>query len=173
MTRLVRAALAALVPGCAVRARAPEPAPITFAIEVANAAGPVYVMLGGSDDQPGWVSVTGPAGRVYLRERCEIEDCGAPPAVCGAALPVIRNIGAGAAVRRVELTWDGMTSELDVDARCERRRPAPPGAYVARFCHAREADLEGTAPVQSGRLVRPTCVDRPFTLRERRVTLTI
>jgi hypothetical protein len=153
--------------------------PIRFAIEVGpEVTGPVYVSVSGSDGGPGWIRAFREGARVYLSERCEIADCGVPPAVCGAGIPLVRDLTAGGD-RRVELVWDGLTSTVDSVAGCETRRPAPPGSYVARFCYSREADVRspatpppmGTAAATPGRLIRPTCEERPFTLADREAVL--
>jgi hypothetical protein len=149
---------------------------IRFAIQVnPDEAGPIYVLLNGEDGQIGWVKVFRGGQRIYLRERCEIEDCGAPAAVCGAALPLIRNIAGGRGQRSVEYIWDGMTSVVDSVSGCESRDPAPPGDYSAEFCFSREADLQGGDPTRGvpGRLVQPTCSRKPFALRDEEVVLII
>jgi hypothetical protein len=133
-------------------------------------------MLNGEDDQPGWVRLFRDSVRIYLRERCDIEDCGVPPAVCGAAIPLIRDITATANLTGIELVWDGMTSVLDSLSGCETRRPAGAGNYVARFCFSRRAEFEpGGDPTGSvpGTLVEPTCVEKPFTLGDQQVVLRI
>jgi hypothetical protein len=113
--------------------------------------------------------------RVYLSERCDIVDCGAPPAVCGAPVELVRDLTLHPQ-RHIDFLWDGRTNFVDSAANCELRRSAPHGYYVARFCYSREAefgaggDPRGDVP---GRLVRPTCVDRGFTLQDSLVTLTI
>ena len=43
----------------------------------------VYVLRRETNGQPGWIEVFNGTQRVYLLERCEIEDCGQTPAVCG------------------------------------------------------------------------------------------
>lgn len=165
--------------GCARTpgARSDPAVSIRFAIAMeSDAIGPVYVALAGADGAAGWVRVTRGGERIFLRERCDIADCDAPPAVCGASIPLVRDIGGGGGPRSVELVWDGMTSVVDSASRCETRRPAPPGEYVARFCYSREADLQGggnPAAGVPGRLTSPTCVDRPFTLQDRAVVLSV
>jgi len=137
---------------------------------------PVYVALSSGDAAAGWVRVTRNGERIFLGERCDIEDCGVPPAVCGAAIPMVRGINGACGPKGVELVWDGTTSVVDSVARFETRRPAPPGDYVARFCYSRAADLEaGGDPARGvqGRLTDPTCVTRPFTLQDREVVLPV
>jgi hypothetical protein len=132
------------------------------------------VNLGASDGGPGWVWAARDGRRAYLHERCEIADCGQQPAVCGAPVPLLRDL-AGGGERRVEFQWDGMISLVDSAAgRCEIRRVAPPGTYVAHLCYSRRAETQGppspTGVVQ-GRLVQPTCVERKFTPSDREVIL--
>jgi len=150
---------------------------IRFAIELSgDVEGPMYVLLNQENDQPGWVRVSRDGERVFLKERCEVPDCGVAAAVCGAALPFVRNLAGATGEKGIEFVWDMMTSVLDSASRCETRQPAPPGDYVARFCFSREATLEGQGdPTQAvmGRIAAPTCVDRPFTLEEQQVVLTI
>jgi len=150
---------------------------IRFAIELGRGVeGPVYVMLNDEDDQPGWVRSFRDGERMYLRERCEIEDCGVPPVVCGAAIPLVRDIKGTASLTSIEFVWDGMTSVLDPASGCETRRPAGAGDYVARFCFSRRAEFyaEGDPTVAiPGGLVDPTCVERRFTLRDQQVVLRI
>jgi hypothetical protein len=148
---------------------------IRFAIEVDGSVGaPVYVLLNGEDDQVGWVTAFGGGERVYFSERCDVEDCGAQAAVCGAAIPMVSQIASDVDRRTIEFVWDGMTSELDSRSGCETRQPAVPGDYVARFCFSREAELDGDleqTQAAPGRLIRPTCTERPFNLRDREVVL--
>lgn len=141
-----------------------ESASLRFILEApSGGASPVFVLLASSNDQPGWVSITDESGaRVDIRPRCDIADCDMPPAVCGAGIPVIRDIAAG----RIEVEWDGMMSVIDPMRACETRRPAPPGRYVATFCHARQASFVGEGDTKvgvQGSLVHPTCARVPFT----------
>ncbi|UCG87492.1 MAG: hypothetical protein JSW71_02800 [Gemmatimonadota bacterium] len=149
---------------------------IRFAIELSgDASGPLYVLLNEEDDQPGWVKVFRDGDRIYLRERCEIEDCGVPAAVCGAAVPLISDVAHGRIPKGIEFGWDGLTSVLDSVSGCETRQPVSPGDYIARFCFSRAAEFEAESdPVAvPGKLIDPTCVERPFTLREPQVVLRI
>jgi hypothetical protein len=144
---------------------------IRFAIELAEGTpGPLYVLLERTDGQPGWVEVTHEGRSIPLRERCEVQDCGSPSGVCGMSIPVVSDL---AESRRVERVWDTTTSVIDSVAGCERRVPAPAGAYVARFCYSREADrLGGQIPGMPGdRLVNPICTERQFTLEDTEVVL--
>jgi hypothetical protein len=154
--------------------RAQTATSIRFAIELApGTAGPVHVLLDRSDAQPGWVEVTRDGIRVYLRERCDIEDCGVRAAVCGMAIPVVRDLAATEG-RLVELVWDVATSVLDTPAGCERREAASPGVYIARFCYSPRAEYGGppTLPgIPGDRLVDPMCVERSFTPEDREVVL--
>jgi hypothetical protein len=147
---------------------------VRFAIELgAEAGGPVYVLLTASDGAPGWIRVTREGRPVALRERCDLPECGADPAVCGAALPMVGDL-AGRGERRVELVWDGTTSVVDSARQCERRVAADPGGYVARFCYSTEAQPQGppdSTGAMPGRLGAVTCREMPFTLSDREVTL--
>lgn len=154
---------------------ADTPVSIRFAIELSGATdGPIYVSLNGADNQLGWVTVFRDGERIYFGERCEIEDCGVPPAVCGAALSMVRDVAA-ADERGIAFVWDGMTSTIDPSRQCERRQPAPPGNYVARFCYSREATVQGGDPARAaqGSVRNPTCVDRTFTLHEHEIVFRI
>lgn len=143
---------------------------IRFAIEVGgDTARPVYVATQDGGGAVGWLRVTHAGQPVYLRERCDIEDCGVDPAVCGMAIPLVRQVEG-----RVEYQWDAMTSTIDSAARCERRVRAPPGEYVARFCYGHEVALQGEGDVRAGAqgtVVEPRCETRGFTLRDREVIL--
>jgi hypothetical protein len=160
------------------RLAAPESSvSIRFAIEVdPDAAGPVYVVLTDEGSQLGWVQAFRGAERVYLHERCEIANCGEAPAVCGMAIRTIRNITGTAGGRSIEHVWDGTTSLVDPSSRCEKRVPALPGEYRARFCYSREARVNpGGDPdrAAAGGLIEPTCVDLPFSLGDAQVVLKI
>jgi hypothetical protein len=150
---------------------------IRFAIELtADAEGPIYVLLSGADDQPGWIRASHAGARVYFKERCDIPDCGVDPAVCGAAIPLVRNLASSADERSIEFVWDLTTSVRDSVSGCETREAVPPGTYTARFCFSREAELQGQGDVTRGvmgRVVSPTCVDREFTLQEQQVVVRI
>ena len=178
MTRALPVAALLAAAACGAGGRGTPPAAGTrFVLEVASGrTGPVYVLVESSDAQPGWVSVTGAGGRVHLRERCELAECGAAPGVCGSALPLVRNLGAGARSHRIEFSWDGRWSVVDSSQGCERRLPAPPGEYVARFCHATAAQLSDGDPSGEGamgQLATPTCTDRRFRLGDTLVVQTI
>jgi hypothetical protein len=83
--------------------------------------------------------------------------------VCGAAIPLVRAIASSG---RVEFSWDGMESIVDDAARCATRKPAAAGQYVATFCYSRQAEITGPgnpATGIQGNLVKPVCVDKPFT----------
>ena len=149
---------------------------LRFAIEAdPGVPGPLYVELNGESGQVGWVTARVGGERIFFRERCEIADCGVPASVCGAAIPLIRDIAATTGNGRVEFEWDGTTSALDAGSQCESRVPAPEGTYDARFCLSHEANFSSGDPSRAaqGRLTNPTCVDRSFTLRDREVILTV
>ena len=121
---------------------------------------PLYVQLSEEGSQPAWVTLWRGTERVWLQERCELPDCGQEPAVCGAALPMVRNIGALATQRSVELVWDGRTS-LQTTERCEiRQRVTSAEPLRARFCWSPRAQLEGAGNPAMGRVVEPVCADR-------------
>ena len=127
----------------------------------------VYVSINDEGGQPGWIRVFHGTDRIYLKERCEIEDCGRRAVVCGMAIPMIQQIGEGAGSGSVEVIWDGTTSVFNSTSGCEIRQPSPEGQYKARFCYAFEAEFEPTSdPAQPvpGRLIQPTCVEQSFTL---------
>lgn len=150
---------------------------IRFAIEVADdVSAPIYVLLYGEDNQVGWIQAFRDGERIHFRERCEIEDCANRGVVCGSAMSTIRNIGAGAETGTIEFVWDGMTSGFDEVSGCEIRRPALPGDYIARFCYSREAEFQANsdpALAVPGRLVGLDCAERPFTLLDEEVVLSI
>jgi hypothetical protein len=146
---------------------------IHFAIEVtANTPGPIYVLINDEDSQPGWVQAFRGVHRIYLRERCEIEDCANRGVVCGAAMPMVKDIADPERTGLIELTWDGTDSAVNAVSRCETRQPAESEDLIARFCYSREADLRETGDLNlgiPGLLIRPICVERPFTLGDREV----
>ena len=143
------------------------PSAVRFRLTLgADVEPPVYVQVVGQDAQPGWVRVARSGERIYLRERCEVPDCGASPAVCGASVPVVRDVVARGATRTIDVEWDGAMSFVDPASRCERRTPVPAGDYVATFCYSRQVELAGGsdgADLQ-GVLRQPTCRDVPFSL---------
>lgn len=149
------------------------PAPIRFVLEAPPDVGaPIYVQLNGADDQPGWLQASRGPERVYFRPRCEVEDCAHPGVVCGAAPAMVRDISGAS----VAIEWDGTTSSVEADTGCELRGPAHPGRYVARFCWARAAVLDGGGDAAAGvpgRIAAPTCVERGFTLSDREVRVTV
>lgn len=167
------------VAGCAAGSSgSDETGPVRFAIEVEGThAEPVWVQLVSESEPVGWVTVSGREGRLYLEPRCEVPDCGARPVVCGAAIPQVRRVAEGGAAASVEYSWDGTTSTVSEADRCERRVPAAPGAYSARFCYAPAAVLDAAGDAAAGlpgRLERVRCEERAFELgRDREVVLTL
>jgi hypothetical protein len=149
-------------------------ASIRFAVEVrSDETRPVYILLNSEDDQPGWVKAFRDGQRIYFRERCEIEDCGVSSAVCGAAIPFVRKLVPGTSM---EFIWDGMTSALDPVSGCETRRPAAPGHYTASFCFARAVEVvRGGDPDTAAlaRLVKPSCMEKPFSLLQEDVVFAV
>jgi hypothetical protein len=146
---------------------------IRFAIEVDGRQSPFFVVPFEESAQVGWVQAYRNGELVYFQERCEIEECGLPPAVCGAALATVLDL-ARQPSRRIETVWDGTTSVIDPAIQCERREPVAPGDFVARFCYGFEAELEREAdeagPV-AGRLIDRQCTDVPFELGDSLVLL--
>jgi hypothetical protein len=153
----------------------PSGVAIRFAIEVvSNPSGPIYVLLNRADDQPGWIRASQGLEQIYFRERCDIEDCANRGIVCGAAMPMIRNIANPTQTGVIEFVWDGMTSAIV--SGCETRQPAVAGDYVARFCYSKEAEFQDGGDVTQGvpgRLVGPTCTEKPFVLLDKEVVLRI
>jgi hypothetical protein len=153
-------------------ADAAQAGPVRFAIEISpGLSAPVYVQLNDKEGQPGWITVFRNDERIYLEERCEIEDCGGPRGVCGLSLPMVRNLTAGGGDTFIERSWGGLTSVTDPESGCERRVPAGSGDYVAQLCYSDEVALDGNAPESEGgalggRVVDPTCVPMPFSVRE-------
>lgn len=148
---------------------------VRFALELSpGTRDAVYVSINDADGQPGWIRVFRGTDRIYLKGRCEIEDCGRQAAVCGVAMPMIQQIGRSASSGGVEVIWDGTTSVIDSTSGCEIRQASPEGKYRARFCYASEAEFEPTndprQPI-SGRLIQPTCVEQIFILPTSEVSL--
>lgn len=141
---------------------------VRFTLGLSSAAiDAVYVSVNDEGNQPGWVRVFRGTERIYLKERCEIEDCGRQAAVCGAAIPMIQQIKRNASSGSIEVIWDGRNSITDSSSDCEIRQQSPEGQYKARFCYALEAEFEPTSdPAQPvpGRLIQPTCVEQSFIL---------
>lgn len=149
---------------------------VRFVIEVGpDGAGPIYVSLAEASGQPGWIGIHHGQERIFLRERCEVEDCGRSPVVCGPALQTVVDV-ASLSDRSVTLVWDGSTSVVRAPNTCETREPAPPGEYVARFCYSREvqvADRSDLTQPTVGLLLQPICVERAFGLEDAVVVLTL
>lgn len=132
-----------------------------------EAEGTIYVSLNGTDGQPGWLRVSREGERVYLKPRCEIEDCAEAPMVCGAAIPMIQALRAGQGPDSLGFTWDGEESVVLSDRSCELRQPAEAGAYTARFCVSRDGAYEQPADLSQpvpGQVIAPECLERAFTL---------
>ena len=141
-----------------------EYGPVRFAITVgAQHREPVWVQVNDEGSQPAWVSVWRGSERIWLQERCELADCGQSPAVCGAGIPMVRNLGGDATDRTISLTWDGKTS-VRAPAGCEIRErvQASGGALRARICHSVSATREGGggAFMGPGRTANATCEER-------------
>lgn len=143
---------------------------VRFALEVREGAHPPVFVYVNTESQPvGWLGVLQNGVRIALEPRCDIQDCGRPGAVCGAAVPLVRRIADRNAAGRIEYAWDGTTSTIEEVGACERRVMAPEGQYSARFCYSHEADIEGGgggAPEGAvmGQLPELTCVERAFRL---------
>lgn len=168
--------LAALAGGCVANEAGEEagsagggdgvPAEIRFAIEVEAGDHPPVLVQATSESRPvGWLRVLREGAPVHVEERCDIPDCDDPGgAVCGATIPTVREVAPADAEGTIAYLWDLTRSVIDAD-QCERREPAPPGDYVARFCYGYSAEVDGD-PAERwgalGRLTSPTCVDRAF-----------
>ncbi|HSG48415.1 MAG TPA: hypothetical protein VLA43_11420 [Longimicrobiales bacterium] len=142
------------------------PVPARFILEApGGGSGTVWVQLNDALDHPGWVRVAHASGeRVYLEERCDVEDCGQPGGVCGMAFPMVLSLSAAGAV---EYEWDGRRSVVDAAAQCEILEPAPPGEYRATFCWGSDvSDLGQGDPARGvpGMLQDPVCQVVTFTL---------
>ena len=136
----------------------------------------VYVLRRAMNGQPGWIEVFNGSQRVYLLERCEIEDCGQNPAVCGQTVPVIDNLTSPMSSGAITLEWDRSTSELDATLGCEVRTRVQADNLLARFCYALTAELEGERGAQGsgpGRLINPICVEREFSFSEQSIVLRV
>ena len=129
-----------------------------------------------TNGQPGWIEVSNGSQRVYLLERCEIEDCGQNQAVCGQTVPVIDNLTSPMSSGAITLEWDRSTSELDATLGCEIRTRVKADNLLARFCYALTAELEGERDAQGsglGRLIDPICVEREFSFSEESMVLRV
>ncbi len=156
---------------------ATEPDEFQFVISVDRGTGDsVYVLRRASNGQPGWIELFNGSQRVYLLERCEIEDCGQNPAVCGQTVPVIDNLTSPMSSGAITLEWDRSTSELDATLGCEIRTRVKADNLLARFCYALTAELEGERDAQGsgpGRLIDPICVEREFSFSEESMVLRV
>jgi len=144
----------------------PRARPVQFAIELDPASsGPMYVQFSGGENQPPWVTLWRGAERVWVQERCEIADCDAPSAVCGASVPIVLDLSQ-APNRRIEFSWDRKTSMINLPDYCETRVPAATGTHTARFCYSQQADIgqSGGSGYSFGSLVNATCESRSFVL---------
>jgi hypothetical protein len=147
-------------------------------LEVEAGDHPPVLVQATSESRPvGWLRVLRDGDPVHVEERCDIPDCGDPdPAVCGAIIPTVREIAPADGAGSITYLWDRTRSVIDAALRCERREPAPPGDYVARFCWGHTAETTGDPAADRGamgRLTDPTCVDRTFRLRDADVVLRI
>jgi hypothetical protein len=119
-----------------------------------------------TDSSPvGWVEVRGSGEPVALEELCAVEDCGEPPVVCGMTLPQVRRVAGQDEAGTAEYRWDGYTSVVEPEERCERRVVAAPGAYTARICWGSSVtadDTTGAAGAVMGHVEAPTCAERAF-----------
>ncbi len=155
--------------------RIQEPAQFQFAISVDRGSrAPVYVLRETTTGQPGWIEVFHNGQRVYLVERCELEDCGQNRAVCGLTVPVIEDLTSSASSGTITLEWDRVTSEVDATLQCEVRTRVSADNLLARFCYALEAELEGGRDAPGpGSLVDPICVEREFSSSEESLVLRV
>jgi hypothetical protein len=136
----------------------------------------VWVQVSDEGNQPAWITLMRGTDRIWINERCELADCGQEPAVCGAGIAMVRNIGGDASERAIELTWDGMTS-VRTSAGCETRErvQADPGALTARICWAARADRQGGGgPLMGpGRVSSATCTERQVTSRDTAIVVRV
>lgn len=145
-----------------------EPADsIRFVFDASAAEHPVVVAPYDGTGQPGWIVALRGDERMFFVERCEIEDCGVPPAVCGAVPPMVVDLRAVPS-RSIETVWDLTTSTLDPETGCERREAVDGSGFVARFCYAIEAEAEGPVGAEPvfGTLVDRRCAEVPFQLSD-------
>lgn len=144
------------------------PETIRFAIEVANdVPESIWVQLNSEDGQPAWVVASSGDTRIYFEERCGIPDCDQPSGVCGAAMPMVRDITDAGFEGVIDLHWTGKTSLVDTSDDCERREHASFGDYAATFCWSLQAEVTGEGdPAEgvAGTLINPICRDVRFTL---------
>jgi hypothetical protein len=147
-----------------------------FAISADRGTGDsVYVLRRAMNGQPGWIEVFNGSQRVYLLERCEIEDC-RRTAVCGLTVPVIENLTSSQSSGAITFEWDRSTSELDATLGCEIRTRVEADNLLARFCYALTAVFEGERDAQgsgSGSLIDPICVEREFSFSEESLVLRV
>jgi hypothetical protein len=145
------------------------PAGVRFVLRVTNdVPESIWVQVSDAAGQPGWLTLEHAGERFFIAEMCEFETCDGPPeGVCGAALPMVRDITGGTARGEHVLEWDGIASRPDRDGTCERRGPAPAGTWKATFCWGLAASVE-SSPVATeavpGEVLRPVCVERHFEL---------
>lgn len=169
-------AAASNTPGASTTAPA-EYGAVRFAI-VADAShrGDAWVQVSDEGSQPAWITLMRGTERVWINERCELPDCGQEPAVCGAGIAMVRNIGGGAVERTIELTWDGKTS-VRTSAGCEVRErvQASAGALTARICWSTRAERQGGGgPMMGpGRVVNATCAERQVTSRDTAIVVRV
>lgn len=136
----------------------------------------VWVQVSDEGSQPAWITLMRGTERVWINERCELPDCGQEPAVCGAGIPMVRNVGGAAAERAIELTWDGRTS-VRASAGCEMRErvQASAGALTARICWSARVERQGGGgPLMGpGRVTGATCTDRQVTSRDTAIVVQV
>lgn len=172
--------LAAVLAGCSPGSSQPSgPHPVRFVVEAdGGAPGPLYVQVNTESRPVGWLTLLRDGESLAFASRCEVPRCGEPAeAVCGAAMPRVRELTAGTA-HAVEYLWDGHLSRT-TEAGCEVMEPAPAGGYLARVCYARDVRAFGSSPDPApgedapelagdgtllGHVRDPVCVERPLTV---------
>lgn len=148
-----------------------RPGPVTFRAVVPDTAeGAYWVQLNTESEPVAWLRVTFTGEPVHVTPRCEIPDCGRPPAVCGAALPRATRLRPGDSL---SFTWNGEVSTFSTSegptGTCERRETALPGNYTAEMCYATRMiplhpDKELTRDTVIGFVHGAVCLKQTFTV---------
>ncbi|MCA9540473.1 MAG: hypothetical protein KC620_16350 [Myxococcales bacterium] len=128
----------------------------------------IYAQIALDGARAPWVTVTHEGAEIWMGERCALQRCGQPDPVCALSGPMVRDVTEGDFQGEITFAWDGTMSEVDAVANCENILPAPPGAYVARFCYGFQADFASEDDAgqrdRAGTVANPQCHDVAFTL---------